>query len=191
MRRWLALVLVFMFALAAPGANPQAGEGQTAPEFTLRDIDNKPVSLKDMAGKVTLISFWATWCAPCQVEMPHLQKLYDAYKDQGFVLLMISADDARSVSRVKPLIKSKGYSFPVLLDTDTKVVSQYNPNKTLPYSELIGPDLKVLWQHQGYTAGDEVETERRVKLAIEALAAAKTVAPVSYTHLTLPTSDLV
>ena len=104
--------------------------------------------------------------------MPHLQKLYDTYKDKGFMLLMISADDARSVSRVKPLIKSKGYSFPVLLDTDTKVVSQYNPNKTLPYSELIGPDLKVLWQHQGYTAGDEVETERRVKAALDALAAA-------------------
>lgn len=174
MRRLIPGLLLCALALFSITPSADGAEaGGKAPEFALRDLDNNEVKLSSFEGNVVLISFWATWCGPCMVEMPHLQKLHDTYKDQGFVLLTINADDSKSSSRVKPLVKSKGFTFPVLLDTQTKVVNQYNPSKTLPYMELLDPQLNVIWRHQGYTPGDEVETEARVKEAIAALAASK------------------
>jgi alkyl hydroperoxide reductase subunit AhpC len=84
-----------------------------------------------------------------------LQRLHDELKEEGLVILAISVDEARTASRVKPHIKSKGFSFPVLLDTSTEVVSQYNPQKTLPYSVLVDRQGSIQWRHSGYSPGDE------------------------------------
>ncbi len=144
-----------------------------APDFALRDLDNKEMKLSELEGQVVLVNFWATWCVPCQVEMPKLQEMHDELKDQGFTVLAISTDDSRSKSRVKPMVKSKGYSFPVLLDTDTKVVTQYNPEKTLPYSVVIDCEGNVAYKHSGYSEGDEVHLRSEVdKLLAPAVDAA-------------------
>ena len=142
--------------------------GEVAPDFTLRDIDNQSVSLSSTKGKVVLISFWATWCGPCQVEMPHIQKMYSELGSKGFTVLSVSADDARTASMVKPLIKKNGYTFPVLLDKETTVVAQYNPSKTLPYSVLIDRDGKIAKVHQGYNPGDEVGLRKEVEALLAA-----------------------
>ena len=156
------------FALALALSSADAAE--KSPDFTLRNLQNQEVTLSELEGNVVLINFWATWCTPCMVEMPYIQELYDTHKDDGFVVLAISADDARSASKVKPMVKSKGWSFPVLLDKQTTVVAQYNPSKTLPYSELLDENLQSIWKHQGYTAGDEEELKHKVE---EAMAAKK------------------
>ena len=137
-----------------------------APEFSLRDINGKQVSLSDYAGKVILVNFWATWCGPCQAEMPHLQKMYVDLEEQGFVVLSISADNARDASKVKPLIKRNRYTFPVLLDKDSTVLNQYNPESVLPYNVLIGKDGNIIWQKASYAPGEEVELRAKV---VEAL----------------------
>jgi len=85
------------------GFVPSADAKET---FSLRNMNNKEINTSDYEGKVVLVNFWATWCAPCQVEMPHIQKLYTDLNDQGLEVLSISVDDSRSASRVKPLIKS-------------------------------------------------------------------------------------
>ena len=143
-----------------------ASAGNNAPTFTLRDINKKEVSLEDYRGKVVLVNFWATWCGPCQAEMPHLQKMYAELEDQGFVVLSISADNARDASKVKPLIKRNRYTFPVLLDTDSTVLNQYNPESVLPYNVLIGKDGNIIWQKASYAPGEEVELRAKV---VEAL----------------------
>lgn len=153
--------------LALTATPALAGAGDSAQGFSLRDIDNRPVALDDFDGQVVVISFWATWCGPCKEEMPHLEKMYKELKAQGFVVLSISADDARSASMVKPFIKRQRYTFPVLLDKQSKVTGMYNPAKTLPYTVLIGRDGKVAWQHAGYTPGDE---EHLKELVLEELA---------------------
>jgi len=158
-----ALFLSLMLALF--GAVP-AFAADTAPAFTLRDINGKQVSLSDFSGQVVLISFWATWCTPCQAEMPHLQRFYDTYKDQGFTVLSINTDDARSSSQVKPLVKSKGLTFPVLLDRETSVVAMYNPAKTLPFGVLLAQDGSITQVFQGYTPGEEVHVEEAIKVAL-------------------------
>ncbi|MCP4804676.1 MAG: TlpA family protein disulfide reductase [Proteobacteria bacterium] len=155
-----------MFTLAALLATADAAD--KAPDFTLRDLSKEEVTLSELEGNVVLVNFWATWCVPCMVEMPYIEELYTTHKDDGFVVLAISADDARSSSKVKPTVKSKGWTFPVLLDTQTKVVAQYNPQKTLPYTVLIDEKGDIIWQHQGYTAGDEEEMIHKVTDALAA-----------------------
>ena len=169
-------ILATLLALSAPFAF--AG-GDIAPDFTLRDIDGQSVSLSSLRGEVVLINFWATWCGPCQVEMPHLERMYKDLHDQGFTVLSISADDARTASQVKPLVKRNGYTYPVLLDKETAVVSQYNPGKTLPYSVLVDRDGRVAQVHQGFSPGDEVKMRSEIEALLGAPAAGPSVGPVA------------
>ena len=164
MKRILS-ALIFLIALASSGmySNDARAVGEAAPDISLRDIDGVLVNLSDYEGQVVLINFWATWCQPCQVEMPHLQQMYTDFADQGFVVLSISIDEARSASMVKPLIRSYGYTFPVLLDRDTSVVSVYNPSKILPYTALLDREHRIQVVHQGYNPGDEVGLRAEVE----------------------------
>ena len=140
--------------------------GEAAPDFSLRDINGKEVSLSSHKGKVVLVNFWATWCGPCKLEMPHLDKMDRELESKGFEVIAISTDDARAASKVKPLVKRGGYGFTVLLDKDTTVVSQYNPAKTLPYNVLIDRAGNIHKVYQGYNPGDEVELRRDVEALV-------------------------
>lgn len=151
-------------------AGPALAAGKAAADFTLRDVANTSHTLSQYKGKVVLINFWATWCGPCQVEMPHLEKMHKELGPKGLVVLGISADAARDVSKVKPLAMSKGLTYPVLLDPQTQVVAQYNPTKTLPYNVLVDRSGAVAEVHAGYNPGDEV----KLRAAIEALLAQPT-----------------
>jgi peroxiredoxin len=152
-----------LFSVVCAGGSAIGGE--PAPDFTLRDINGTEVSLSSYRGKVVLVNFWATWCGPCKLEMPHLDKMDREFEEKGFEVISISTDDARAASKVKPLIKRGGYGFTVLLDKDTTVVSQYNPAKTLPYNVLIDRSGKIHKVYQGYNPGDETE----LRAAVEAL----------------------
>ena len=163
--------------------SPEVHAADNAPSFSLRDINGKQVSLSDYEDKVVLVNFWATWCGPCQAEMPHLQKMYVELEEQGFVVLSISADNARDASKVKPLIKRNRYTFPVLLDKDSTVLNQYNPESVLPYNVLIGKDGNIIWQKASYAPGEEVELREKV---VEALGSADV---TETTPETKPTSE--
>jgi peroxiredoxin len=137
--------------------------GAPAPDFTLRDLDGRNFNLSDRLGKdVILINFWATWCVPCGAEMPTLEQLYQAHKDEGFVVLGISMDGPETVAQVGPLVRRYGLSFPVLLDEETKVVGVYNPKRTAPLNVLIDRKGQIVRIRQGYNAGDEKLVEADV-----------------------------
>jgi peroxiredoxin len=87
-------------------------------DFTLADLQGKTWHLQDLRGKVVLVNFWATWCPPCRKEMPDLQALYEKFKDQGFVVLAISDEEA---AKVAPFIGERKISYPVMLDPGRKV----------------------------------------------------------------------
>jgi peroxiredoxin len=86
--------------------------------FTLADLEGKSWSLEKLQGKVVMLNFWATWCPPCRKEMSDLQRLYERYRDQGFVLLAISDDNP---DKVRAYIAENKYTFPALLDPERKV----------------------------------------------------------------------
>jgi peroxiredoxin len=87
-----------------------------ARDFQLKAVDGHKYALSDLKGKVVLINFWATWCAPCVGELPHLARIYEQYKERGFELLAISIDDPAKHYLVKKLAQKYRLNFPVLYD---------------------------------------------------------------------------
>jgi peroxiredoxin len=94
-------------------------------DFTLTDLQGKQWTLKQLRGKVVLVNFWATWCPPCRKEMPDLDALYSRFKDQGFVVLAISDEEAGKVS---PFIAEHQITYPILLDPGRKVNDLFQVN---------------------------------------------------------------
>lgn len=119
-----------------------------APDFTLKNLDEKKINLKDYKGKAVLLNFWATWCEPCLEEMPALQKAYNTLKDKGFVVVAVSIDEDNREKNVRAFTKKFGLSFPILLDSDQKVRDKYF-NNVLPTSYLIDAKGKL----KGYISG--------------------------------------
>lgn len=156
--------LPLLALLATPFGLAHAG---AAADFTLRDVNGTSVTLSQYKGKVVLLNFWATWCGPCQVEMPHLETMWKELGSKGLVVLGISTDDAKFDAQVKPLAKSKGLTYSILRDPQTTVVSQYNPAKTLPFNVLIDRKGAMSTTHSGYNPGDE----KVLRAEIEALLA--------------------
>ena len=157
--------LCLAVALVACGGAQSSGEsGSTATDFALQDVDGNWVRLSDHLGEdVILINFWATWCGPCTGELPHLQRLYETYKDKGFVVLAVSMDGPESVAEVAPHARRYGLTFPVLLDEETRVVGMLNPRRAAPYNILIDRDGKIVTTKEGYSAGDEDALEAEVQ----------------------------
>ena len=87
-----------------------------APEFTLPDPAGKKVALKDFRGKLVLLNFWATWCAPCREEMPSMERLYQRFKDKGFVIVGLNVKDRRNDAL--SFLKELNITFPIVLDPD-------------------------------------------------------------------------
>jgi peroxiredoxin len=87
-------------------------------DFTLTDLHGTKWTLKELAGKVVLVNFRATWCPPCRKEMPDLEMLYKRFKDQGLMVLAISDEDAE---KVKPFVAERKVTYPILLDPGRQV----------------------------------------------------------------------
>ncbi len=173
-----ALAFSLLVAACGGGAPAAQGGGSALPaapssaggavsDFTLNDVDGQAHALSDYLGKnVILISFWATWCEPCKKEMGQLQTLYDAHKDQGLVILSISMDEPETQGDARPFVKSRGFTFPVLLDAESLVTNQLNPRRAAPFSLIIGRDQKIAWDHEGYVPGDEKKIDEAVLQAL-------------------------
>ena len=116
-------------------------EGPVAPNFTLKDLNGRPVSLSDHKGKVVLVNIWATWCPPCVAETPSIDKLYKMMKDENFDLMAISIDEGGKKA-VESFMKKKNLSFPVLLDPDGRVAGLYGTTG-VPESFIVGKDGSI------------------------------------------------
>src|ERR1700749_882823 len=118
--------------------------GKRAPEFSLRSVDGKKVSLSDYKGKAVLINFWATWCAPCKIEMPYLVTLRNKYAPQGFEILGLNADETGNQrTKIDKFGQEQGLSYPLLLGDDA-MERKYGGIEFLPTSFFVGRDGKVI-----------------------------------------------
>lgn len=147
---------------------PTAFAGPQASDFSLRDLAGETVSLSGLQGKVVYVDFWATWCGPCKDQMPHLQKMRADLNEQGFEVIAISTDDARTQAQVKPFIRRMGYDFTVVKDPNSEVLVAYNPAKTLPFGVLVSRTGEIIATHQGYNEGDEKKLRAEVEAALGA-----------------------
>jgi len=120
--------------LQKAGIKPIKGS-QTAPNFSLEDLNGKKVDLKQFRGKVVFLNFWATWCSPCKEEMPSMEALYQKLEERGFVFLAISVD-YEDKKKVKEFIDKHRYTFPVLIDPKGLTLDLYKV-KGIPTTILI------------------------------------------------------
>lgn len=109
--------------------------GATAPPVHLTTLAGEPISLENLRGRVVLLNFWATWCPPCRYEMPGFQKVYDAKRERGFVVLGVSLD-ATGRDGVANFLQERGITYPVAMATG-KIVNDFGGVNLLPTSFLI------------------------------------------------------
>lgn len=160
--RSLLLTGLALAVCVAAGVRPACAASplllRKAPEFTRRALDGGTVDLARLRGKVVLLDFWATWCAPCQVELPRFAALQRQYGPQGFAVIGISMDDdAGSARRLAAKLK---LNYPVAMG-DAKLGEQYGGVLGLPLTLLIDRQGTVQAQFQGET--DPKAIERRLK----------------------------
>jgi peroxiredoxin len=162
---WLVVLLLLAgtaFALLGRPIEAPVGRGSPAPAFTLPRLGGGELSLEALRGQVVLVNFWATWCKPCEDEMPAMQRLYEALAGSGFELLAISVDE--TPEPVEAFRARLGLGFPVLLDADQRVAHAWQTFR-FPETLLVGRDGVILERYVGpkeWDADAYVERIRRL-----------------------------
>lgn len=148
----LILIAAVVFVLIANSKKDKQeyNVGDKAPDFKLKqindEIDEESMQLSDFEGKGVMINFWATYCPPCEREMPYMQGMYDIYEDQGFEIIAVNLDSTELVA--KQFSTRLDLNFPVVRD-DKKLVRELYDISPLPSSIFIGPDGKIVNQVDG------------------------------------------
>lgn len=126
--------------------------------FTLQDMNGNEVKLSDYSGKVILLDFWATWCAPCRIEIPGFIELLDKYENQGLAILGISVDDP--VDSLLLYAEEMEMDYPVLIgDGRDDVKDAFGPLYGFPTTFLIDRDGDICFQHIGFAPKEKFEEE--------------------------------
>jgi len=168
-RIWILLLLAAGLLSGAritagvlPAVSPSVSlVNRKAPEFARRDLSGKKLNLRSYRGKVVLLNFWATWCAPCQLEMPAFSRWQQEYGPQGLQILGISMDD--DAPPVRKLVTGLKLDYPVAMG-DARLGERYGGVLGLPLTYLIGRDGVVRAQFQGETDLSTIEKQLRLIL---------------------------
>ena len=130
-------------------------ERKRAPDFELNDVNGQVVHLSDYSGKVVLLDFWATWCAPCKGSIPWMIQLAEKYRDAGLVILGISMDE-EGWPPVKRFMEEMGITYPVLLG-NKRVAYLYGDVESLPLAFFVDRNRRVAAIHLGPASRSEFE----------------------------------
>ena len=143
----IAMGLVYLetawaFAQEAPAARPPA------PDWELTDLNGRTTKSSDFHGKVLILDFWATWCAPCRVEIPHFVELQKQYGDKGLTVIGVSLDE-QGQEVVKKFVKRLGVNYAIVMGNE-KVVEAYGGIDAIPTTFVIDRQGRIVSPHMGY-----------------------------------------
>jgi peroxiredoxin len=165
----LLALLVSGCVTGGGGASGGGGGPTNVPHVALRDIDGRNHYLTDYVGrKTTVMAFWATWCMPCRQELAVLQDLYLKHAREGLEVLAINVDGPETMGRVRPFAKQSGWTFPVLLDSETRVTSLYNPRKQMPMLHIFNIDGRIVYTKTTFQAGHGPALKKKVRQVLRA-----------------------
>jgi peroxiredoxin len=126
----------------ATPAMPMSSRTVVAPDFSLRDLEGSVRRLASFRGRVVLLTFWATWCPPCQTDIPLMEALYQAYKDRGLEVVAV-ASDVQGAEIVQPFVTQHHLSFTIILDTTGQVTRLYGVT-SLPTTYLLDREGRLV-----------------------------------------------
>ena len=157
---------LILFLMICIGITNVSAQYKTLPNITIKDLDGNSVNIQniDNDSNPIILNFWATWCKPCKNELNNIDDLYEEWKKETNVkIIIVSVDDSRSSAKVKPYINSMGWTFEALSDPNRQLARQLNV-VTVPHTFIINGEGKIVYEHKGYITGDEDELYEQLKL---------------------------
>lgn len=155
------LLLILLIA----GFNSYSQDSINLPNVTLRNLNGSNVEYSKIIKKhrLTVVSFWATWCGPCKLEIEAINDLLPEWqKIVDFDFIAISVDDSRTYQRVKPFVVSSNWNFPVYVDVNQSLQRVYN-FAYIPYTIIYDETGNVVYTHTGYKPGEELDLFETIK----------------------------
>lgn len=138
------------------------------PDIQVKTLEGQAVNIQDYVGKgkPVVLSFWATWCAPCKKELDIIADMYPEWQEEGVELVAVTIDDARQLAKVPGMVASKGWEYTVLSDSKQELQRALN-FQTVPQTFLLDGDGSIVYAHSGYQPGDEIELEDKILALLE------------------------
>ncbi|MDX9930190.1 MAG: TlpA disulfide reductase family protein [Bacteroidales bacterium] len=165
MKKTLFILIAITFAMSTTSGQEGDGSllktGDTAPLFTAETIDGKVIDLAKEKGKVIMLTFFATWCGPCNLELPVLEKnVWNKYRDnEDFVLVVLGREHDRET--LKEFSATKKLNLPFAPDIERKAFALY-ADKNIPRNVIIGRDGKIAYQSMGFDAEEFAKLEEKL-----------------------------
>lgn len=157
--------MFFLFITAFLASSFQVVSEKPFPSVNIKTVDGKSVNTHDYIkqDKITVVSFWATWCTPCKRELDAIHEVYSDWAESyGLQLLAITIDDSRGLTKVPAIVKSKGWEFTVLADSKQELMQTLN-FQTIPQTFLLDVNGNIVYSHSGYNPGDELKLEEEIR----------------------------
>lgn len=137
---------------------------KTVPSIMVKTLEGESVDLQSFVkgDKLTVLSFWATWCSPCKKELDAIADIYPDWQEEFNVqLLAVTIDDTRAFAKVPGIVKSKGWEYIILSDTNGDTQRSFG-FPTIPQTYLVNQNGEIIYEHNGYSPGAEIELEEKI-----------------------------
>ncbi|MDG1434480.1 MAG: TlpA disulfide reductase family protein [Saprospiraceae bacterium] len=154
------LLVVFAFCFSS-----SVFAQKNLPNVNVKDLKGKTINIQDFAknGKITVISFWATWCSPCKRELDAIAEIYpDWQENYNAEVVAVTIDNARAMAKVPGMVETKQWDYLILSDVNQDLQRALN-FQSVPQTFLLNQEGNIVYTHTGYVSGDEYELEDKIK----------------------------